>query len=257
MVARSQGPGLAIGGLKVGAEAAEEFRHGQVGLPVPVIDRRVEEDGLARGVKGHVAAPEVAVQQGGLGGMVDQRRAYLREPPAAVLETAAKTLGQGQIELGLQAPRPPEGCPVPVLGIGLGRGADEVVPVPAEPGLALAVELRQSPAGLGATFPPRPAEGEVFQDQKGLLPRQARSQRGRYADGFGRRQGLQPRRFRLEHGESLGVVELDEPGAGPVAEHEGAVDAAAAELLGGARLAGLAREGLDVGGDLVPVSHGA
>jgi hypothetical protein len=189
--------------------------------------------------------------------MVDKRGACLPKPPAAVLELAAETLGQGQVELGAQAPGLPEGCPVPLLAIGLGRGADEVIPVPAEPGLALAMEMRQSPAGLGPTLPPRRAEGKVFQDQKGLLPRPARAEGSGHADGPGRRQGLQPRRFRLEHGESLGVVDLDEPGAGPMAEHVGAVDTAATELLDGSRLAGLAREGLDVGRDLVPVSHGA
>ena len=47
-VARIQRPGLAVGRLEVGAEAAEQLGHGQVRLAIAMVDGGIEDHRLAR-----------------------------------------------------------------------------------------------------------------------------------------------------------------------------------------------------------------
>ena len=67
-----QRPGLPIGSVKIGAEAAKQFGHGQIRLAVSVVDGGIEDHGVALGVVEQISAPEIAVQQGGLRPMLQQ-----------------------------------------------------------------------------------------------------------------------------------------------------------------------------------------
>src|SRR5436853_5970479 len=60
LVARRQG---AIGGIELRRKAAEELGHREIGFPVAVVHRRVEQRRRAARKKPRIAAPEVAMQQ--------------------------------------------------------------------------------------------------------------------------------------------------------------------------------------------------
>ncbi|MNC84939.1 hypothetical protein D3C83_05080 [compost metagenome] len=54
---------LAVCSIEVFAEAAEQFRHGEIGLAIAVIGRGIENHGLPRSIEGDISRPQVAVQQ--------------------------------------------------------------------------------------------------------------------------------------------------------------------------------------------------
>src|SRR5437868_967777 len=58
-VAGVERPGLAIGGVEARGKSAEQFAHGDIGLAVAEVHRRVEDHRLAARGAGGVAAPEI------------------------------------------------------------------------------------------------------------------------------------------------------------------------------------------------------
>jgi len=54
---------LVVRSVEIGRETAEELCHREIGLTVPVVHRRVEDDRRALGGEGDVARPQVAVEQ--------------------------------------------------------------------------------------------------------------------------------------------------------------------------------------------------
>ena len=63
LIARLQHSRFLIGVIKSRRKPAEQFRHGNVGLGMPVIDRRINEPALSVISGDHVSRPQVSVYQ--------------------------------------------------------------------------------------------------------------------------------------------------------------------------------------------------
>ena len=62
---------LFVSVIKGGREAAEQLCHGQIGLKMPDIDSRIDQDRLSHPAAQGVAGPQISMQHGRKGGLFD------------------------------------------------------------------------------------------------------------------------------------------------------------------------------------------
>src|SRR5205085_141476 len=113
----------AIGRIELRRKTAEELGHREIGFPVAVVHRRVEQRRRAARKKPRVAAPEVAMQQ-------RRRRLMSVEQITDVADVEGKAIAVSERKLWREAMLPPEVGPTLAPTIPLRCGADVVVARP-------------------------------------------------------------------------------------------------------------------------------
>ena len=226
-VAGVQWPCLVVGFVEFFAKAAEHFGEGDVGFSVSVVGGGVEDDGVAFGIKVHVAAPEVSVEEGGLGGVVGEEFANLFEEFFLSGKGFAGALGE--VELVAKAMVAVEFGPGVGKWVFLWCGADDVLVLPAVLFGGVFVEVGELLAGFGVASWFWGAEFDVFQHEEGVALGDSVGNGLGDSDGLGLFEFFECFGFYREDFSKCGGIEFYEPCPGGGLEAFGLVDAAASK----------------------------
>lgn len=164
-LAQGQDPRIRLHGAP--GETAEEFRHGQVHLPVAPVDCGIHQRRIAGLCEEHVPAPQVAVEEyGTLGFHRGQPLLHPFENPVPAASGPAESPPvPGAAEETLQAGIPPELRPGAGRRIRLRQRGDVVVPIPPPPSGGGSMQEGQRPTRPLAGVDPRRSGLEPFQRQ--------------------------------------------------------------------------------------------